>query len=53
MLRMEIKLSETCDIDAWMRLAEQVKGSFPGLEAEEAMAVHEHFPNGWASQRAR
>lgn len=40
MLRMEIKLAEACDIDAWMRLVEQVKGSFPGLETEEAMDAH-------------
>lgn len=28
------------DIDQWMRLVQEVSGSFPGLETEEALAEH-------------
>ena len=40
MLRMEIRLAETGDIDGWMRLVEQVRDCFPGLETREAMEEH-------------
>lgn len=28
------------DVDRWMRLVQEVGGSFPGLEAEEALTEH-------------
>lgn len=37
---MEIRLADAGDIDGWMRLVEQVKNSFPGLETREAMEEH-------------
>lgn len=35
-----IRRAVAADIDAWMRLVEQVKDSFPGLETAEGMAEH-------------
>ncbi len=37
---MIIELATKRNIDDWMDLVGQVKGSFPGLETEEAMAEH-------------
>lgn len=37
---MKIELGRVCDIDSWMKLVEQVKDDFPGLETSEAMAEH-------------
>ena len=37
---MEIKLTQTQDINAWMALVEHVRDAFPGLEPAEAMAEH-------------
>lgn len=40
MERVKIKLGRACDIEGWMKLVEQVKDDFPGLETGEAMAEH-------------
>lgn len=37
---MEIRFAHPQDLDAWMALAEQVRGQFPGLDTEEAMEGH-------------
>lgn len=37
---MKIELGRACDIEGWMKLVEQVKDDFPGLETGEAMAEH-------------
>lgn len=37
---MEIKLADKGDIDLWMKLVERVRGSFPGLETQEALEDH-------------
>lgn len=37
---MKIELGRACDIDGWMKLVEQAKGGFPGLETSKAMAEH-------------
>ena len=39
---MKIELGRACDIDDWMRLVNQVKESFPGLETEEALEEHKN-----------
>lgn len=39
-VKMELKLAGVCDIEAWMKLVERVKDSFPGLETKEAMEAH-------------
>ncbi len=39
---MKIELATKEDIDNWMALVGKVKGSFPGLEAEEALDEHRH-----------
>lgn len=38
--RLEIRLAQAQDIDAWMELVERVKNSFPGLETQEALNAH-------------
>lgn len=40
MERVKIELGRACDIEGWMKLVEQVKDDFPGLETGEAMAEH-------------
>ena len=37
---MNVELGKACDIDNWMRLVDQVKDSFPGLETREALEEH-------------
>lgn len=37
---MNVELGKACDIDNWMRLVNQVKDSFPGLETREALEEH-------------
>ena len=37
---MNVELGKACDIDNWMRLVNQVKDSFPGLETREASEEH-------------
>lgn len=39
---MKIELGRACDIDDWMRLVNQVKENFPGLETEEALEEHKN-----------
>ena len=39
---MDIRLADTDDIKGWMRLVEQVKESFPGLDTAEQLKQHEH-----------
>lgn len=38
--RLEIRLAQAQNIDAWMELVERVKDSFPGLETQEALDAH-------------
>ena len=38
---MEIRLAKAEDIKGWMRLVEQVKDSFPGLDTAEQLKQHE------------
>ena len=40
MERVKIELGRARDIDGWMKLVEQVKDDFPGLETVEGMAEH-------------
>ena len=37
---MNVELGKACDIDNWMRLVDQVRDSFPGLETREALEEH-------------
>lgn len=37
---MKVRLAHVQDINAWMRLVEQVRDVFPGLETAEAMEEH-------------
>lgn len=37
---MEICFGTKDDIDSWMRLVDQVRDQFPGMETEEAMKAH-------------
>ena len=37
---MRIELGRVCDINSWMKLVEQVKDNFPGLETREALEEH-------------
>ncbi len=37
---MIIELATERDVDCWMALVNKVKGNFPGLETEEALAEH-------------
>ena len=37
---MNVELGKACDIDNWMRLVDQVRDSFPGLETREALEKH-------------
>ena len=37
---MKIELGRAGDIDDWMRLVDQVKESFPGLETKAALEEH-------------
>ena len=39
---MKIELGRARDIDDWMRLVNQVKESFPGLETEESLEEHKN-----------
>lgn len=39
---MRIRLGRVRDIDSWMKLVEQVKDNFPGLETREALEEHKH-----------
>lgn len=36
------ELASAADIESWMRLVCAVRGSFPGLETEEALKAHRH-----------
>ena len=35
-----VELAKACDLDGWMRLVEQVRDSFPGLETQEDLEEH-------------
>lgn len=35
-----VELAKACDLDGWMRLVEQVRDSFPGLETQAALEEH-------------
>ena len=37
---MEIRFTESTDLDGWMALVESVKDAFPGLETPEALTGH-------------
>lgn len=38
--RLQIRLAQVQDIDAWMELVQHVKDNFPGLETPEALDAH-------------
>lgn len=37
---MNVEFGKNCDIDEWMRLVEEIRYNFPGLETKEGIAEH-------------